>query len=834
VTRIASAFTDLFHLVNAAEEQQRIRVLRKRDAGGEPLAGGVGSACLQLRDSGATPDDVRALLQRLLVMPVVTAHPTEARRRAVLDHLGDVSTLLDRLDDPRTGASGAAELLESLRETVAALAATAKSRRRRPTPLDEVKAGLQWFERTLLEATPAVYSSFEDALAATWPGETFDVPPFLRYGSWIGGDRDGNPFVTADVTRAAFERHRAVALRRYRADVSGLWRTLSLSEARIGSSQQARAALAELGRSIEWDREHHTGAGVRLAPEGEPWREKLRWMAARLAAAEGRGEWGYPDARSYVDDLRLLERTVEAVGLSAIARGRLRDARRRAEVFGFHLASLDLRQHSSVHEEVVDELLARGGERGYAGRDERARVELLCRVLGHDDVALRDRGGLSPGARDLLATLEAVGWARRDMGAAACERHVVSFTRSPSDLLEVLFLARAAGLAPGELRPVPLLEQLEDLEQAAPLAEAALGLEPFRAAIGGELEVMVGYSDSGKQAGYVSSNVALHRAQVALARLADSRGLVLTIFHGRGGAVGRGGGPAGRAIGAQPREALRGRFRVTEQGETVAARFGRGGVARRELEQMLGAVLVSSRPRTVRAAPDRRASFDLALGTGEAAARATYEQLISDRDRLTRYVTAATPIEHVGEMRIASRPARRGAGVRFEDLRAIPWVFSWTQSRHGLPGWFGLGAALDAIAREHGVERAREMYAEWAFFRGLVDNARLALVRADIDVAAEYARLADDDVRPLFELIREEHARTVRMVAEVAGDAVAGSPALMRSLSRRNPLTDVLSHVQIELLRRLKAAPEEPERDRLREALYITMNGIAAGLMSAG
>jgi phosphoenolpyruvate carboxylase len=834
LARVANAYTDAFHLVNAAEEQHRIRVLRERDAAGDPRADEVASACAELRRAGAGPDDVRALLARLLVMPVITAHPTEARRRAVLDHLADVSALLDRLDDPRAGAAARAELLDGLREAVTALAATAKSRRRRPTPVDEVKAGLQFFERTLLDATPAVYRALEAALAATWPGERFEVPAFLRFGSWIGGDRDGNPFVTADVTRAAFERHRALVLRRYRADVGALWRALSLSEARTGSAGAARAALAELRASLEADRERYPGAAVRAAPEGEPWREKLRWIAARLAAAEGRGEWGYPDARSYADDLRLLERTVEAVGLPAIARGRLRDARRRAEVFGFHLASLDLRQHSAVHEEVAAEILARGGAPGYAGRDEAGRVAVLSAALAHPDLAVRDRGALSPAARDLLATLETVGWARRDMGEAACERYVISFTRSPSDLLEVLFLCRCAGLAPGELRPVPLLEQSEDLAAAGELADAALGLEPFRAAMRGELEVMVGYSDSGKQAGYVASTVALHRAQLALARAAQAHGVVLTIFHGRGGAVGRGGGPAGRAIRAQPREALRGRFRVTEQGETVSARFGRVEIARRELEQMLGAVLVSSRPRTVRADPGRRAAFDVAMASGEAAASAAYQRLLGDGERLTRYATAATPIEHVGEMRIASRPARRGGGVRFEDLRAIPWVFSWTQSRHGVPGWFGLGAALDAIAREHGLERAREMYAEWPFFRALLDNGRLALVRADLGVAEEYSRLADPEVRGVFELLREEHARTVAHLEAIAGSAAEAWPTLLQSLRRRDPLTDVLSHAQIELLRRLRTEPDGPERDRLREALLVTMNGLAAALMSAG
>jgi phosphoenolpyruvate carboxylase len=835
LARVANAFTDLFHLVNAAEEQHRIRVLRERDEGGRSPADGLADACARLRRDGATAGDVRALLDRLLVMPVVTAHPTEARRRAVLHHLAEISGLLDRLDDPRAGTRRSEELLARLREAVTALAATAKSRRRAPTPLDEVDAGLRFFERTLLEVTPAVYRSLEDALAATWPEEGFEVPTFLRFGSWIGGDRDGNPSVTGAVTRATLERHRAVALARYRADVAGLWRELSLSEARIGPSDGARRAIAELRASAEADRRDHPGLAARAAPDGEPWREKLRFVAARLAAAEGRGRWGYPDARSYVEDLRLLERTLEAVGLSALAGGRLRDCRRRAEAFGFHLASLDLRQHSAVHEEVVAEILARGGLDRYPSLDEAARVELLSRLLGQDDLALRDRGGLSAAARDVLETLEAAGWARRDMGAAACERYVVSFTRSPSDLLEVLFLARAAGLAAGELRPVPLLEQLEDLDRAGPLAEAALATAPFRTALRGELEVMLGYSDSGKQVGYVSSSVALHRAQLALAGVASARGLVLTIFHGRGGAVGRGGGPANRAISAQPREALGGRFRVTEQGETIAARFGRAEIAVRELEQMVGAVIVGSGPGAARLAPERAEAFAAALAPADAAARAAYERLVTDRERLTRYVTAATPIEHIGELRIASRPARRSPGVRFEDLRAIPWVFSWTQSRHGVPGWFGLGSALEALARAQGVERTREMHAAWPFFRALVDNARLALVRADIAVAAEYARLAEGDARAVFDLVADEHARTLRLVEAVTGEGLVDPwPTLLRSLHRRDPYTDVLSHAQIELLRRLRATPDGPERERLREALFATVNGIAAGLMSAG
>jgi phosphoenolpyruvate carboxylase len=409
---------------------------------------------------------------------------------------------------------------------------------------------------------------------------------------------------------------------------------------------------------------------------------------------------------------------------------------------------------------------------------------------------------------------------------------VVSFTSAPSDLLEVLFLVRAANLAPDELRPVPLLEQLEDLDRAAPIARDMLSLGPIRNALGGELEVMIGYSDSGKQVGYVASAVALRRAQEALAGVADEAGITLTVFHGRGGAVGRGGGPANRAIRAQPAHALRGRLRVTEQGETIAARYGRPEIARRDLEQMVHAVLLGSLLEEGRAPAAAEATLDRAAR----AAQQRYEGLIGDRERLARYVVAATPIHEVAALPLASRPAARRPGLSFDELRAIPWVFSWNQSRHGIPGWFGLGTALDTIVAEEGLAGARELYATWPFFHALVDNAQLALARSDIDVAACYARLAEADAPDVFPLIRAEHALTVDRVLAVTGEKqlLAAWPAIAESVARRNPFVDVLSHAQIELLGRLRAAEDDAARARVRSALFVTINGIAAGLMTAG
>jgi len=410
----------------------------------------------------------------------------------------------------------------------------------------------------------------------------------------------------------------------------------------------------------------------------------------------------------------------------------------------------------------------------------------------------------------------------------------VSFTRGVSDLLEVAFLARAAGLAPGELRPIPLLEQLEDLERARPIAEALLASAPMRAALGGELEVMVGYSDSSKQAGYVASSVALDRAQRDLARVADAHDVVLTIFHGRGGAIGRGGGPAGRAIRAQPSAALRGRLRVTEQGETVTARYGRAEIARRDLEQMVSAVVLASVAPPPEP-PEQDRTRTALLGRAATTARAAYDRLVGDGERLARYALAATPIEEIAELPIASRPAARRAKLTLEDLRAIPWVFSWAQSRHGVPGWYGLGTALDELYASEGLASVQSLYRDWPFFQALVDNAQVALIRSDIDVAGEYARLAEPDARALFELIRSEHARTVDAVLRVTGEkqVLAAWPTITATVERRNAYVDVLSHTQIALLKRLRAAGGE-ERERLRGLLFVTINGIAAGLQTAG
>lgn len=847
LAEVARAITNWFHLVNAAEEVQRVRLLRRYDRA-HPARLSLADALREMVASGLGATEVRAQLARLFVMPVLTAHPTESRRRTVRDHVAEIGRLLDALER-KAGPRITEALYAQLEQTVLVLSRTEESRATKPSPRDELEAGLDVFARTLFDATPAIYRELEDVLARLFPNEDWlglgeggpaewPVPTFLRWGSWIGGDRDGNPFVTAHVTRTALERQRALALERHLADVDSLGRTLSVSSRRAPQP----AGLAELVESLERDRARfpEIAARVQRFTVFEPWREKLWYMGARLRATLARGESSYVDAAGYQRDLWLLERSLVACGYERLALGHLRDCRRRADVFGFHLASLDLRQHSGVHERVVTELLDATGlmrARGYSAMDEEKRCNVLGFMLARpESLAPPSRAALSAETQDLLATLDMVGRARREQGPRACERYIVSFTSTLSDLLEVLFLERAAGLAPGELRPVPLLEQLEDLANARPLAEQMLASPFVAAAIGRELEVMIGYSDSCKQVGYVTSQVALRRAQHALADVAEHAGLRLTIFHGRGGAIGRGGGPAHDTIRAQPERALRGRLRVTEQGETINTRYSNLEVAQRDIEQSISAVLLSGLseakpvPRAELAARD--AIFDeLAL-----VAMRCYQELLADPDRLARYAQAATPIMEVTALPIGSRPSSRRPGLALADLRAIPWVFSWNQSRHGIPGWFGLGSALGALIAKIGLERLRELHRVSPFFRALVDNAQIALARADIDVAECYAALADDDARTLFPLIRAEWERTVETVLAVADqrEILGHRPHILATVRRRNPSVDVLSHAQVEFLRRLAQATSEAERERLLGALFTTINGIAAGLQTAG
>lgn len=836
---VARYYADLAHLMNVVEEQQRIRVLRAHP---RSAIDGVRAAVRSLADAGLSAQDVARLLARALVMPVLTAHPTESRRRSTLDHLAEVAHCLDEVG---AGNEDDAAARARLGDAVFAMHATESARAQRPTVVNEIDATVEVFRRTLLDVTPQLYRRLEEALAEVFPQTLWKVPSLLVWGTWVGGDRDGNPNVTSKVTRAAFDRQRKVVLERYLQDVEQLGRALSCSVRR------APRETTRLEQDLERERRELPEIAARVASrvQREPWREKLLYIAARLQATINRQDGRYAGALEYAADLDFLDETLREAGYGVLAHGLLADCRRRVGVFGFHLASLDIRQHSRVHEQAVEEILTLGGKPGYRALSEVARRSLLEELLDRPLPPLRDRSQLSPATLDLLATFDVVGRARRELGPRAAERWVISFCTDASDLLEVAFLARSAGLAIGELRPVPLLEQLEDLARAGAICDAIAQSPALRAEIGDELEVMVGYSDSTKQVGYVAAAIALRAAQLELAAAAQRAGMTLTVFHGRGGAVGRGGGPASQAIRAQPASAVGGRFRVTEQGETITARYARPEIAVRDLELTLGAVLAASATAVTQArahlASD--ACDEQMLELASEAALAAYRRLSDDERRLASYTLAATPMQYVANLPIGSRPSSRTKASEFSlaDLRAIPWVFSWTQSRATVPGWYGMGSALSALVDKRGVAQLRKDVAASPFLRALVNNAELALVRADIDVASHYARLAEPEVGKMFELIAAEHALTMQRLDELRDHhpALADRQHIAESVLRRNQVLDVLNHIQIELMRRAAAGANgggeaaetaEAREAEAKEVVFATIAGIAAALQTSG
>jgi phosphoenolpyruvate carboxylase len=849
VEAVVRAFSLYFQLVNLAEERHRVRTIarRRRAARGGAVDDSIAGAVATIRRRGHARD-LEALVGRLSIVPVLTAHPTEARRRTLLLALRRCAESLERLDDPRLTPEEDADIRRRLREGVSVLWRTAELRADAPTPLDEVRTALVFFDETLFSLVPRVYRALDAALdapagRAAGPGDPAGdtgrsgtrparVPAFLRWGSWIGGDRDGNPSVTADLTERTLRIHADHVLRGHEVVATRLMQTIA---AYMPAGGVARALASRLGRDAEelpeMDRQ------LRRRFPDEPYRRRFGFIAERLrrtrahltgVAAPLAGRYESPD--ELVAEIEEIQEALAADGLGRVAWGEVQDFRWQLETFGFHLASLEIRQHATVHRAAVAVLEA-------GGDDERE---------------------VAPGVPlgEVLATFDAIHALQARFGVAAVCRFVVSFTAAASDATDVLHLARVAaeraGTDPPVLDVVPLFESAEALESAGPILDALLTDDEYRRHLetrGNRQEVMLGYSDSNKESGFVAANWLLHRAQAALVAAARQRGVELTLFHGRGGAIGRGGGPSHRAIRGQAPGSVDGRLKLTEQGEVVAARYANPEIARRELELLTGAVLLAS-------GPEHDATLTAAAEDGTpvldelaASAREAYRALVYDDPDFAAFFRSVTPIAEISGLRFGSRPAARARGAsrgdeeapRIDDLRAIPWVFAWSQARIDLPGWYGLGTALDAYREQHGeagLDRIAALYRGWPFLASVLDNAELSLARADMGVARRYAALArgaGDDRR--WRAIEAEHGRTVRLLLRVtARDRLLdGSPVLQRAISLRNPYVDSLSGIQVRLLGHLRArALDDPERERLLRLVQLTVNGVAAGLQSTG
>jgi len=801
--QVAQAFTVYFHLVNLAEEHQRIRILRERDSGAEPVRESLAAAVTEL----GGPDPAGIYLGNFRVHLVLTAHPTEARRRAVVAALRRISELLRTVDDKNLGAADRAEAERGLREQIDLLWRTSQLRVKAMDPIDEVRTVMTAFDETLFRVVPAVYRELDRALHGTGQTPT-RVPAFLRFGSWVGADRDGNPFVTAQVTRETATIHADHALRALEAATTRIGRALTTHEAATPPNRGLRAALSDAAAA-------HPELVAEIAARApqEPYRTYLLYCAARLNATRTRdADLAYKGPEAFLADLRVVQESLAASGAIRQAYGELQHLIWQAETFGFHLASLEVRQHSEVHARALAELRA-----------------------GAEPAA-----GLSPQTEEVLATIRAITWIQDRYGPEACHRYVVSFTRSAADIAAVHELAGYAGARVPVLDVVPLFESAQDLANAPAVLTGMLALPQVAARLeanGRRLEAMLGYSDSAKELGPASATLRLYQTQAALAQWAAEHDVRLTLFHGRGGALGRGGGPAGRAVLAQAPGSVNGSFKVTEQGEVIFARYGQPAIAKRHLEQVSSAVLLASSTLiSERIVVSASAYRDTAARIDEAA-RAAFRALV-ESDGFATWFARISPLGEIGGLRIGSRPAKRGLSgpapaLNLDDLRAIPWVFAWSQTRLNLPGWYGLGSGLAAV---DDLESLRRGYAGWPLFGVLIDNAAMSLAKTDRAIASRYLELGGRD--DLTARVLAEYDLTRRLVLAVTGhDRLLGDrPVLSRAVALRDPYVDALSYLQLRALAVLRAdeAVSAEERERLERLLLLTVNGVAAGLQNTG
>jgi phosphoenolpyruvate carboxylase len=841
-------FATYFEVVNLAERVHRIR--RRRDylrTGAAPQQGGLEDTVRRLATAGHGPAEVRALLERVLFEPVFTAHPTEATRRTLLEKQQTIGQLLVRRLDPSLTPAEEQAALGRIREEVTVAWQTEAHPTQRPTVFDELEHVLFFLTDVVYRVVPPFYEELEQALGAVYgpAGAQIPIAPVLRFASWVGGDMDGNPNVNADTVRAALARHRTLVLDRYRRETLQLARRLSQSVSRVDADE------AVLERAADYARRFPAALDPLPARYRDmPYRVLLRLMAARLEATDRDAPHGYADALEFAADLRLASRSLVAHGGAHAGLFGVRRLLRRVETFGFHLATLDVRQHALVHRAVAGCLL---GDPVWLERPAAERAERLRQAL-----AAGEPPATAPDSdcERTLAVFRAIAECRARYGAQAIGPYIVSMAQDTDDVLTVLLLARWAGLVdPHPLTPspsgrggtlhrpiggvpldvAPLFETVEDLEAAPDVLRALLADDVYRAHLERRERrqvVMIGYSDSNKDGGMAASRWALQRAQAALVALLEPAGIDLTIFHGRGGTVSRGGGKITRAVLAAPPGAVRGRLRVTEQGEVINAKYGLRGIAIRTLEQAVGATaLATALPR----APDARESRWRAVMDDIAAdSCATYRALVYDDPGFVEYFRLATPIDVIERMPIGSRPPARAAGSGIEQLRAIPWVFAWTQSRHLLTGWFGLGTALERAVGRHGEAVVAEMLRDWPFLKALVDDVEMVLAKADLGIAARYARLAGP-LEPIFSTaIRPEFERTVSLVLRLKGTTALldEDPVLQRAIRLRNPYVDPMSFLQVDLLARWRAAGR-PD-DELFAALLATVRGIAQGLQNTG
>ena len=851
---VIRAFTYFSHLANLAEDQHHIRRQQAHDRAGDVHPGSLASSLGKLKTAGVSPKAIRQALEHAHISPVLTAHPTEVQRKSILDAERGIAACLQTRDDivsrghDATSARQLAQLDHLVRARVLQLWQTRLLRFTKLTVADEIENAMGYYESTFLTEIPKLYADLEHELGGP------PIASFFRMGQWMGGDRDGNPNVNADTLDLAMKRQCEVVLRHYLTEVHWLGSELSTSAMLVGVPK-ALQALADSSPDTNAHR------------QDEPYRRSLTYIYARLAASllqlTGKEaarhalppQHPYPDAAAFLHDLQILNNALSEQHAQALALPRLRPLIRAVQVFGFHLATVDLRQSSDQHELVTAELFKVAGiEAHYLKQDEGRRQALLLQAL-NDPRPLRIPGhSYSAHSVSELTIFETAKRIRQQHGADAIRHAIISHTETVSDLLEVLLLQKETGLLQGslsskavaELIVVPLFETIEDLQQAPQIMRdyfALPGIAALLSRSGGEQDIMLGYSDSNKDGGIFTSNWSLYQAEIALVdvfnTLEELHGITLRLFHGRGGTVGRGGGPSYEAILAQPPGTVRGQIRLTEQGEVINSKYANPMLGRRNLETLVAATLEATLLPAQRRAPR---SFIEAAEQLSQHSMAAYRSLVYDTPGFSDYFFQATPLREIAGLNIGSRPASRKPSQRIEDLRAIPWGFSWGQCRLTLPGWLGFGSAVHAFVEEHpslsrtqALAMLRRMHKEWPFFRTLLSNMDMVLAKSDLALASRYAELVEDSKlrKKIFKAIETEWHLTADALQLITGakQRLANNASLARSIKHRFPYIDPLHHLQVELIRRYRAGISD---ERAQRGIHLSINGIAAGLRNTG
>ena len=827
---VARAFTTYFELINLAEERERARVVRESSQKGE-LEDGLVATVETLLEADADAETVQRVLDDVLIEPTFTAHPTEARRKTVKAKLRSIASRLEELDERRLTDREHDQLWRKVDAEVTSLWQTSQVRERRPEPQDEAR-NVQWYlESILFDVVGEVYAELEGLLADEYP--EVDVPKLFEFRSWAGSDRDGNPFVTPEVTTDTLERQRGVVLEKYSQALKRLSGVLSQDGRRVEVG-------AGLERSLKADRARLPGVADEAEERypGEPYRQKLKLMRERLRRIEDVRPDGYADESELLEDLGVIDESLRSIGADVVADEYVEPLMRQVDTFGFTLASLDLRDHQENHTEAVDEALANEGI-DYAALDEDERIEVLTESILQEErvVDLDNPGEISETAERVLERFGMLGEWQREFGVGAIDTYCISMTEEPSHVLEVLFLADQAGVVslPDHcgLDVVPLLETESALNGARRIMGTLFENEAYAQALDARenvQEIMLGYSDSNKENGFLAANWDLYKNQRRLATICDDFGVKMRLFHGRGGSISRGGGPMNEAMLALPNETVTGQIKFTEQGEAIAEKYANPQIAERNVEQMLNAQ-VRSRFRAIREPEeDVRDEWIDAMDEMATTARAQYRDLL-ESDGFVTYFGQATPIGVIENLNLGSRPASRSGERTVEDLRAIPWVFSWTQSRCIITGWYALGTGIETYLDDGGdLETLQEMYEAWPFFRTTLDNASLALARTDLEIASYYADLADEDLREeFFPHLSAEYERAREVVLDVTDrDSLLKREWLDESLRRRNPYVDPLNLLQTHLL------DLEHRTDDEEQTLRLTVKGIAAGMKNTG